>query len=149
MRFAVKVEDRCFRVIAEAQSSSLMSRSSDRNVLAQIEFARNQTIMKTDLREHALELCPHAVVRIQVNVFQRKPNPFVRIDGYPIGRIRQILRLQPEVDGMLRQVIERKLRLLNSPSGRLSIDHFAIRLAQHLYLAQGIFPIRRAQIKIV
>jgi len=72
MRFAIQVESRCLGVVAETHSSGLMCRSTDRDVLAQIELPRYQLIMAADVGEHLFELCRQPVVSLQVDVFQAR-----------------------------------------------------------------------------
>src|SRR5215470_2776370 len=53
---AIKIERRCLGVPAEADGSGLMRRAADRDVLAQIERARQQMRMEIERCQHVLEL---------------------------------------------------------------------------------------------
>ena len=75
----------------------------------------------------------------------------VGVEGDPVVRLGEVLAAQPEVDGVVGQLLERHLR---ATPGRPSAARWpricsASDLPEHLDAAQGVVPVRRAEVPVV
>ena len=148
--FAVDVEDRGLRIGAEAAGAGLMSHARDRDVGLQVRVAWNQMVrVHAQVTEHRLQLLVEPLLRhlIVRRVTQRELPVSVHADS--IVRIGQVLRREPEVDGVSCDVIQQSERRELGLERFLAFVHLAHRLADHLDIAHRKLEPVHAEIEVV
>jgi hypothetical protein len=71
------------------------------------------------------------------------------VDRHPIFRVWQVLGCQPEINGVIGQVVEQAGREEGGFERLLSAVHRAQRLAEHLDVAHGVLEPFHSEIKVI
>jgi hypothetical protein len=135
---------------SEAACAGLVGAAGQRNIVLHIEIARRQMLrLQADLAEHGAQLVVELAHRNLVVRLVRQDNPPFLVDGHPIVGIGQVLRGQPEIDGVAGDIVQHALRHQGGQERLLGAVHAAERLADHLDIAHRIGEALHPEIEIV
>ena len=98
------------RVVAEAHGAALVGDARERDPGVADELVRDQGRVAAEVAEHALELRDQAAVALGVAVGVGDVDAALAVDRDAVVGMRQILGGEPEVDRVVRDVVEREVR---------------------------------------
>src|SRR5437867_12749826 len=141
------------RVASEAAGAVLVRHAGERDALADVGVEPRQALVALRAvnvarypAEQVLDLGLEPLVPLFVVGRIRKPRLPAALHGHAVRRIRQVFRGEPEVERVLRHLVERPAR---RELGRARRQHVRVGLADERDVAERIFPVVRAVIVIV
>lgn len=146
MGFAVSIQYRCFGICSEAHGAVLVPDASNGNPFSEVGQVFEEAVAHADVVQDVLKLLLQSLVAFAVifRVTELDLPVFAHCDA--VIRIGEVFRRQPEVDGVVRHVVQDESR---SGKGGIGFEHIAIGFSEHLDMPQRILRIGSAEVKIV
>ncbi len=150
MCLAIDIQGRRLWILPEATGSGLVRYTGNWNEALHVGIAVDQVVrMHAKVTEHGLEfvveflLC-HLVIRCVA----QSDLPFL-VDGDAVVGIRQVFGGEPEIDGMMRDILQREHRRQLCLNGLFAFVHGCLGLADHLDVAHRVLETLHAKVKVI
>ena len=150
MCLTVHIQGRRLWILAEATGSGLVCYTGNRNEALHVGIAVNQMVrVHAKVIEHGLEFVVEFLLcHLVIGCVAQRDLPLL-VDGDAVVGIRQVFGGEPEVDGMMRDILQREHWRQLCLNGFFAFVHGSLGLADHLDVAHRVLETLHTKVKVV